>query len=135
MCLYTYSEEKIAEHDIPVIKVLEKRELGYFTPCTGMFVPENIINGKILMNATGKEEVLESLSTPATLVGKGFIHTYGEDSINSTDIVLLGSLNDYHVMGIKYTLFKCVIPKGTRYWYSGRDDQYASKSLRFVSEI
>ena len=126
MCLVTREKEKVAESDISVVKVLIRSQISekYFTPVQMVEVPDSIINGNEDMVAEGDEEIsTDDFGTFCYLYG-GFVHSYDAGYAEANLVKL--------VKFAYYCYFRCVIPKGTRYWTNGIE--YASKSLRFVKE-
>ena len=138
MCLHCYDEECF-EHtalvDIPVVKVMVERRnifgrVVYEAPIMRRRVSRRVIRGKRRYVASGKEDVFKTgaFFGYATIDG-GFIHTFGMSGLHSG--YLFPALRD----GERYVVFRCVIPKGERYWMSSAVDQYASKSIRFEEII
>lgn len=127
MCLVAREKEKVAESDISVVKALiHDKSLGkYFTPVQMTEVPESVINGNEDMVAEGDEKIRFGIVGAHYFVYGGFVHSY--DAGYAEANLLKGAKSACY--------FRCVIPKGTRYWVSYYGTEYASKSLKFVNEI
>ena len=135
MCLKTRNFKcNIADEDILCFKVLEfSQACGYMTPCIHSYVAQDILNGIKNMVALGEEEY-NSHSTFMEING-GFIHTFKcvEDAIVFCDYNDLFSNGAFHI-------FKCIIPKGTRYYDGtcfcyGVMDSYASKEIKYLEKL
>lgn len=114
-------EEKVAEEDIPVIKYYKRTYLDkntYVSPYMGFRVEK----GK-----TYKEPLfglIEKMSFPdggAFVINKGF-HSYSEDIDRATEDAFYGNL-------MFCSPVKCIIPKGTRYYYSNHTKEYVSEKI------
>ena len=75
------------------------------------------MNGRRLYKARGKEEVKYDYYFQ---VGGGFVHSYAKFQA---------------CLSVRYVVWECLIPAGTRYWVSDDGTEYASKSLRFVRRM
>lgn len=126
MCLLSREKEKVAESDISVVKVLRRDKIleKWFTPVQMAEVPKSVVNGNEDMVAEGDEDIRFNLLDASYSVYGGFVHSYAGD----IEANLL-----QHAKSACY--FKCVIPKGARYWVSYCGTEYTSKSLRFVKEF
>ena len=67
-----------------------------------------------------------SISTQCYIKGIGYIHTLNF-------IPPKFYIRDYFGLG-KYVIFKCIIPKGVKYHYDGRN-MYCSKKILFIEKI
>ena len=128
MCLYCFDGEKVADRDIPVVKVLRcvRGMFGivrYETPYMWERIRWDVLMGFRRMQAFGKEEIGRTW-LGNTEVGGGFIHTYSTERVATMHTIGLSGEN---------VLFCCIIPKGERYWTNGYE--YASKSIRFVKKV
>ena len=117
MCLiskWRFAEK--ASHDIVCYKVLYKRGNNYYTPFMDTIADINRI-----LKAKGS-----SFSFNSKEKGKGYIHTYA-------------SLHDAkRYIGIDCKspiIFKCIIPKGTKYHISRDSTQFCSKKIDFESQV
>ena len=125
MCLIASGGERVAEEDIPVVKYLRKvDDGGYETPCQWEYVHESEISGFMPFVARGMEVVRRTFEKDKLEVSGGFVHSFREGSLEAALFNLRGELE----------CFRCVIPKGTRYWVSETEQEYASKSLKFVKK-
>ena len=126
MCLLAREKEKVAESDISVVKVLLRDKIleKYFTPVQMAEVPESVINGNEDMVAEGDEKIRFVVFGAHYYVYGGFVHSY--DAGYAEANLLKDTKSACY--------FRCVIPKGTRYWVSYYGTEYASKSLRFVKK-
>ena len=126
MCLLSREKEKVAESDISVVKVLRRDKIleKWFTPVQMAEVPDSVVNGNKDMVAEGDEEIRINHLDASYYVYGGFVHSYAGDI--EANLLQRAKSSCY---------FRCVIPKGTRYWVSYDGTAYASKSLRFVKEF
>ena len=124
MCLIANDYERIADEDVPCVKVLSYSDGWFYTPYKMRRVCDGVLNGRRLMRARGRECV-DELGWDQFSVGRGFVHTFSTmESAKSLWFPLSG----------RVVYFDCVIPKGTRYWVSYDGMEYASKAIRFVKE-
>lgn len=124
MCLNSKTDKPcIAEEDITCYKVLDRCD-GFFckckTPFRGVRVRNAVLTGRRLMKARGKREISNNIFNLYQVNG-GYIHTYKDFPFS------------YHDIGC--FLFECVIPKGEAYFESYDGREYASRSIRFVSQV
>lgn len=128
MCLISDDiRERVAERDIPCVKVLVRRDGGVYTPYFSERVCRIVLCGIFPMRAKGDENVVHgtySGSAYVTVTG-GFVHVYA----SRADYIHWEWL--WHDGGM-IEFYDCVIPKGTRYWMSNDGSQYAAKKIRFV---
>lgn len=140
MCLLvkSFDEElkfKIADKDIVCYKIvynnLSKSYPKFWTPIQGCDIPMECIQGTIPFEAQGDEDItIHHCEWEGTLhrfeLNGGFIHTYMDTYDVSDDI-----------RDIKHELWKCVIPKGTKYTTGiyGHVPSYASKSIKFIEKV
>lgn len=135
MCLRTRNnKQQIAQYDIPIYKVLTRRNSGVYTPYSDTFIPTETLNGQKPFVANGKvsKEIwrMGNGSKKYSVEG-GMIHTYA----NLSDAWWCA----YHVQRWGFAeVYACIIPKGTPYYY-GTDyigtQVYASKQIRFVKRL
>ena len=123
MCLISVEGEKIANVDIPCVKVLVRRDGEVYTPCFPKRVSRIVLCGIFPMRAKGEERVVHG--TYSAYVTGGFVHVYASraDCIHWEWLWHDGGMIEF---------YDCVIPKGTRYWMSDDGSQYAAKKIRFV---
>lgn len=132
MCLISDTDiPKIAQEDMVCYKVLRKVSIlksllgkGYVTPWYNKKV-----RPKGLIKAEGMREIIRSYYTPPHLrhycIGGGFIHTYTNlDAARSGWPSLM-----------RCRVFECIIPKGTEYFASIGDQEYASDCIIFKREV
>lgn len=131
MCLTVgrSAEMLTAEEDIVCYKILKKDSEGYFTPYRDFAVD---MDSKIL-KAEGEIKVLHFLSAvpeKGKMIEGGVIHTFELFEDADEEIFRSGA-----TPGI-YEIFKCIIPKGTKY-YKGRFgtlSSYGSLCIKFVEK-
>lgn len=167
MCLYSKTGKfEVAENDLDCYKIICKSkfvefdEFGfgdipliqnpikkffkrlriprYFTPYQQKKVKNSVIKGNENLIAEGKEKIEDPIYSRNNTysVSEGFIHSF-----RGLSTVLRHFENASLFMprdGKVYELYKCIIPKGTRY-ISGVDNigvtSYASKEIKFVEKI
>lgn len=130
MCLITFENSKIAEEDIICYKILVKRGDTYVTLFTETDVTDYVVNNRVWNDSTPediKTQVCLSVLPPKKyyVIGGGFIHTYKHRYLYITDLLRQYFPED------EIVVFKCIIPAGTVY-FEGNDDDYCSKSLKFI---
>ena len=129
MCLITFENSKIAEEDIICYKILVKRGDTYITPFTETDVTDYVVNNKVWNDSVSEDIITRIfLSIPPKkyyVIGRGFIHTYKRSYSYIAD-----RLQKYLSEG-EVVILKCIIPAGTVY-FEGNDDDYCSKSLKFI---
>lgn len=134
MCLVTFSREPlIAEEDIVCYKQFYMySSSGFmFTPIVQyrVAVPEDI---PTIMDDTSKPVKIKNvpfgstylgkvINTPAYEISTGMIHAYTNPDLIVTNLTF-------------YKKFKCIIPKGTRY-YTGLNDDICAKKLLIIKQI
>lgn len=101
----------------------------FLTPYREVLINGDIINGKIPMRAEGKCHTF--FVGNERCIDSGYIHTFSYYPHS-----WLENLDDKEV----YRVFKCIIPKGTRYAagvFNGRGyfGSYASKQIKFLYEV
>lgn len=133
MCLYCFDGEKVADRDIPVVKIMVESNglFGmrvYRTPYMHERVSRRIIRGRRDYKAYGAEDVRKDSWFNSTTIKGGFIHTYGIGADKGRMWYALG-------YGERFVKFMCVIPAGCRYWSNDKTGEYASKSIRFCYEV
>lgn len=129
MCLITFENLKIAEEDIICYKILVKRGDTYITPFAEMDITNYVVNNKV-WNDSAPEDIKTQilLDVPPRkyyVIGEGFIHTY-----ERSNLYIAGQLQKYFPED-EIIMLKCIIPAGTVY-FEGNDDDYCSKSLKFI---
>lgn len=133
MCLYTYDREpSIAKEDIICYKVLVKTKIPfvYKTPIIG----EELIKIPFLRKSFKAIGYWGIMGFPTSYgvvyeVSSGFIHTYAdiEEAISRLDYIIECKGNSI--------VFKCVIPKGTKYFKSDSSSEYASEEIIIVNRF
>lgn len=127
MCLYKdkkfhpHNRPLIAKEDIVCYKNLNQvREDIYLTPYTDTQVPIECIQDKVPFEATILHKFLfiwAHVFGFGKLVEDGFIHSF-----------------QTHTESRRYITFKCIIPKGTKYFIGYKGD-YASEQIIFVEQL
>ena len=119
MCLISkWRFAKKASHDIVCYKVLDKMGGEYYTPYMGTIVDINRV-----LKAKGFSF---SFFEPKEK-GTGYIHTY---------VTLQYTKNCLFEIGYNPPIvFKCIIPKGTKYHISKDCIEFCSKKIDFESQI
>ncbi len=124
MCLRTIeTKERIAESDIVCYKILRMRYDGRFvTPVVGKKVSNKVLCGKRLFKPSFFSiKDIKNFSNFKE-IRRGYIHCH---ALKPDPRYLLS----------RERVFKCTIPKGTRYWYDDNYCEYAARKIRFVEEI
>ena len=130
MCLSTKQAYPfIAEEEIVCYKLIEKKRnlfgWKWVTPFKGFRVSKSVVSGKRLLRARGRRIYYRHIF--GNLIGGGYIHTFSNNEYEK---------DAYEIMSVAgYHLFECVIPVGTEYYVSDTEQEYASRSIRFVSQI
>lgn len=168
MCIYVNENKiKTADRDIVCWKILEilsndEKEV-IVTPYAFKKVDNDILSGEKLFvpdnykyNIINNKISAEPTSLNRYIVKEGFIHTYGNishqhmldelswhiDCIGGSEIFL--NMSDSLFPTVQgYALYKCIIPKGTRYFAGIYNSllcntgikSYASLVLRFVDKV
>ena len=136
MCLVAKNNHcfRYAKKDIVCYKVLRViyqnvfnhiEFLHYVTPFRLITIPDNVINGNVPYVALGKCATLRDLDE--CLIDRGYVHTFAEYP---------QAWMANHPVG--HAVFKCIIPKGTRYAKGIFADgfvSYASKKIVFVEKV
>ena len=127
MCLvknkkyHPFNRPLIAKEDIVCYKKLgQDGENIYTTPCTDTQVPIECIQNKIPFKAQILSKfkfIWKHVFGFGRFVEDGFIHSFQEDDGYSN-----------------YAVFKCIIPKGTKY-FVGYDGVYASEQIVFIEQL
>lgn len=158
MCLYTKANAvpQVAEKDIECYKFLihciQERaridRIGYKTPCQYTFLNDDIVEGKTdfkakglqIVNKTGRYDRQNNIWRNYTKIGSGFIHTFIALSDAETFVKKWQSVSSDRDL-IPCVIFKCSIPKGTKYYkgklssINSKDDCYASPRIRFIEKV
>ena len=127
MCLvkdkryHRHNRPLIAEKDIVCYKKLQPvGDNIYITPVLDIRVPIECVQDKVPFEATIFNKIgfiWRHVLGFSALVEGGFIHTFQRD-------------NGYRL----YEVFKCIIPKGTKY-FVGKEDDYASERIIFLEKL
>jgi len=136
MCLYSKTDKaKRAIENIVCYKIVIKidGDKCYKTPYFHAVINDNIINGKEDFKASGKKNIKEN-SLDFCVEG-GFVHTF--DNLEKA-FIIKSFLKKYHAAfgcsALEYSIFRCIIPKGT-FYFEGYDSDYASRKIRFVEMV
>ena len=137
MCL-KLSEKRlpsVAEHDIICYKMLRFRKQAYWsfyeTPYANMLVSDRIINGE--ENLKPWPEI--RITGPMQKIDQGFIHTYANLDDAKHQQKWISQAGD------TYDIFKCIIPKGTKFYdgecFAGAEPVpgFASLEIKFIEKI
>ena len=114
MCLYSnFKEPQIAQEDIECYKLLRPYDEGkYETFYLGIRINPDVLNGKSPLVAkklfcdgqiSPNYDLIESVRLLKYKIRDGFIHTF----LYKEDFEAIGFKN--------YSVFRCIIPKGTPY--------------------
>lgn len=123
----------------PIKKFFKRlRRTRYFTPYQQKKVTNSVIKGNENLIAEGNERIEDPRYNwnNTYSVSEGFIHSF-----SGLSTVLTHFANASLFMsrdGKVYELYKCIIPKGTKYIYGVDSDgvtSYASKEIKFVEKI
>ena len=133
MCLNTTKNcFRYAKNDIECYKVLVEGSYHYETPFAREIVRSLHLNGKEPFAAKGR--AYTRLFNNSRSIDIGYIHTFTNLENAIKDCYCWYGIylpNDIHI-------FKCVIPKGTRYaigQFKEWKDAYASKQIIFKEEV
>lgn len=130
MCLYTKQrQQKTAETDKTVFKVIVLRNSQAFTPYVDEPIPYETLNGQRAFKAKGKTKKLRDFF--GFSIEGGSIHTYALASDAWYSAPYASEFGQPAV-------YECIIPKGTKYYYGytyGKTPSYASKQIRFVKRL
>ena len=120
MCLISkWRFAKKAKKDIVCYKVLDKMGDKYYTPYMDTIVDINRI-----LKAKGFSF---SFFDDPKEKGKGYIHTYASLYYAKEHVSAMACKNP--------VVFKCIIPKGTKYHISKNCTEFCSKKIDFESQI
>lgn len=130
MCLTTKQVYPfMTGEDIVCYKLIEKKRSlfgwKWITPHQGFRVSKSVVSGKRLFRARGRR--IYYRYNLANIIGGGYIHTFSNNKYAK------GVYESIPFAG--YHLFECVIPMGTEYYVSDTEQEYASRSIRFVRQI
>ena len=115
MCLISkWRFPKIAKRDIVCYKILERRNGLYMTPYM-----DTVIEISKPLIAKGNSFSLRNVRNK----GAGYIHTY-------TTRPMIPPIGLFH----KPSVWKCIIPKGTKYHKSIHGVEYCSKQIIFIEK-
>ena len=133
MCLSTTDiERKVADEDIIVFKIFRKDNKSLYqkfdyTPFIGKRYDD-----------TAEEDIKVTVMDPihyktTIRVSGGFVHSFSDCS--HAKETLIAQKDDAGLYeGVKLVIRKCIIPKGSEYYYGNFCNEYASKSL-IIGEI
>lgn len=137
MCLVaTHKEIKEAETEIECYKVVKYTVYkGYETPSIGLNIKYPIIKGETPLVAVG-DEIVKNYEY-STEIESGFIHVFKTKNSAALYAEILDTFNDDG----DYKVFRCTIPKDTKYYeghfcyHCGKMSSYAAKQIMFCEEI
>ena len=141
MCLTTnHKEIKEAETEIECYKVIKYSvHGGYRTPCVNYNVGYSVIKGESPLVAIGNENVKYNEIENNAEINTGFIHVFKTKYSASLYAEILDVLGGGYES--EYKVFKCTIPKGTKYYeghfsyFCGNLSSYAAKFIMLCEEI
>ena len=141
MCLYTrMARMKVAAEDIVCYKMLkvDRTNNGIRTPVANVKVPYDILNGGIPFYADKshihREKLINNNKSIFYEIEKGFIHAWSTE-YEAKSYVYKFATNACFNTYWKAVLYKCVIPKGTRYYTDIYSEQYASDCIIFKEKL
>jgi hypothetical protein len=140
MCLVSFRETPyIAKKDIVCYKVMDLRRDEYYTPVQGFPVDKEIIEGKKNLVAEGCEDIISRIRKKNFIpinkyfpfiieyaIGGGFIHAFLDKEC---------ALDPFKGNILGNSCFKCVIPKGTKYFVGEGSKDICTKEIKFVEKI
>lgn len=129
MCLYKdkkkhpFNRPLVADKDIVCYKKLDFCYFtwGYMTPCTHSQIPTKCLRKKVPFKAeivNKAQFIWKHILGFSDVVTDGFIHSYAYTPS----------------LSFRYDTFKCIIPKGTKY-FIGVDHDYASEQIIFIEKL
>ena len=134
MCLTTTQTDwLIAKKDIKCYKILERCHNSYNgrtyykTPYTNVEVSDSILKGEEMFKAEGTPAFRDhyyGCGIYLHQIDKGAIHAYKT----------MNRANDYASYNCFRVVFKCVIPKGTKYAV-GMYDDICAEQIKFVKKL
>lgn len=137
MCLFSKTKcPHIAEEDIVCYKTLSTDIINgkkvFITPYQRTHIHSRILSGELPFKAGGRKQRLSvsrygSFNDKGVVLESGYIHCW------TNEYVAIG-------MSIGYALYKCIIPKGTKYyrgWFNGwyNYDSICAEQIKFVERI
>lgn len=137
MCLFKdkrfhpHNRPLIAKEDIVCYKILHLNYITkmFVTPYTRIPIPIECIQKNKIKRIPFKAEILNKFRFIcrhvlglSNIVTDGFIHTY------SSEI-------SYYRLEFRDCVFKCIIPKGTKYFIGEHENVYASEQIIFVEQL
>ena len=126
MCLVSHLKTSIiTQEDIICYKVLKTDGFSLYQNEDYSYYIENL--GKIKEDL--KEEETHSQFGLTGVYG-GFIHSYSDTSEGLNQVI--DKINIYQG---QVEIYKCIIPKGTKFFISFLEDKYCSKRIKFVEEV
>ncbi len=133
MCLTTTKNcFRYARKDIECYKVIIEGQYNFMTPYTKSIIPFSVINGLAPFTAKGRAYTVTE--NGMRNISIGYIHTYEtlECALDECRTWMYSTCSDDQL-----TIFRCTIPKGTRYakGYFKKYEGYASKQIIFHEKI
>ena len=127
MCLF--KDKKFHPHNRPLVakedivcykKLRQVCNTAYITPCTDTLIPIECIQDKVPFKAQiifKLKFIWNHIFGFGNCVEDGFIHSF-----------------QTHTESRRYITFKCIIPKGTKY-FIGYEGDYASEKIIFLEKL
>lgn len=137
MCLFSKTKYPlIAEEDIVCYKTLDTDFINgkkvFITPFQHRPIHSRILSGELPFKAGGKKQRLSvnrygNFDDKGTVIESGYIHCWANEFISFG-------------MNLDGALYKCIIPKGTKYyrgWFNGwyNYDSVCAEQIKFVERI
>jgi len=142
MCLVSkHYFPNIALKDIKCYKVVKVHHTNamdlYYTPFQCLHIPSWVIKGEEPFRPdTKKINRVPIFGGPSieTVINGGLIHSYSHLKVAINALYQLNMRYQDKYKYEEYKLFVCIIPKFTRY-YKGKENDYASKQIKFINEF
>lgn len=127
MCLLSKTDiPLIAKKDIICYKILTEDNYSpyYYKDYTSAIKNSDIIQDKTPERIEPFDNVFK--------ISRGFIHTYSELTILKYELYSIQSA--FLLLGKVCKVYKCIIPKGSKYFVNTTGWEYCSKQLKFIEE-
>lgn len=123
-------QQKTADRDIIIFKVVVFKDSQAFTPYTNTPIPYEILNGQKPFKANGRTQKKPDFF--GFSIEGGNIHAY------ATAADAWSIIRFFPKEWGQPAVYECIIPKGTKYYYGceiNKTHSYASKQIRFVKRL
>ena len=143
MCLFSKKKTmEVATEDIVCYKFLKQDRIfseDVYTPIANCLVDEKFLSGETPFYADKQHEhVVEfpySKFGDIFEIGDGFIHTFQKEEDIKSYVYNKFCSSIYFNTYWYAVIYRCVIPKGTRYYVDIDNEQYASDCIIFKEKI